>query len=56
MIAEGKNGIFQSYSDYIKEANYFFSHNLVLGNIAVQLKMQLLSFGNNYSEHENLRT
>ena len=43
MIAEGNNEIFQSYLDYIMEADDIYSPNSVSDIIAVHLKM-LLSF------------
>jgi len=42
MIAEGNNEMFQSYSDYIMEANNFYSQNSVSDIIAAHLKMLLL--------------
>jgi len=56
MIAEGNNETFQSYSDYIMEADDFYSQNSVSGVIAADLKMLLLlSFGKYYPEIEDLR-
>ena len=46
MIAEGNNEMFQSYSDYIMEADNFYSHNSVSDIIAAHLKMLLLSIPN----------
>jgi len=37
--AEGNNEMFQSYSDYIREADDFYSHNSVSDIIADHLKM-----------------
>ena len=45
--------MFQSYSDYIMEADDFYSQNSVSVIIAAHLKM--LSFENYYPEHENPR-
>jgi len=53
MIAEGNNEIFQSYSDYIMEVDYFYTQNSVSNIIAAHLKM--LSFEKYYPEHENPR-
>ena len=53
MIAEGNNEMFQSFSDYIMEADDFYSQNSVSDIIAAQLKMLLLSFEKYYPEHEN---
>ena len=50
--AEGSNEIFQSYSDYIMEADDLYSRNSVSDIIAAGLKM---SFGKYYPEHENPR-
>ena len=52
MIAEGNNEMFQSYSDYIMEADDFYSHNSVPDIIAAHLK-KLLSFEKYYPEHED---
>ena len=52
MIAEGNNKIIQSYSDYIMEADDFYSQNSVSDIIAAHLKM--LSFEKYYPEHEDL--
>jgi len=54
MIAEGNNEIFQSYSDYVVEADDFYSRNSVSYIIAAHLK-GLLSFEKYYPEHENPR-
>ena len=54
MIAEGNNEMFQSYSDYIVEADDFYSQNSVSDIIAAHLKM-LLSFEKYYPEHEDPR-
>ena len=53
MIAEGNNEMFQSYSDYIMEADDFYSQNSVSDIIAAHLKM--LSFEKYYPEHEDPR-
>jgi len=42
MIAKGNNEIFQSYSDYIMEADDFYSQNSVSDIIAAHLKILLL--------------
>jgi len=55
MISEGNNEIFQSYSDYILEADDFYSQNAVSDIIAPHLKTLLLSFEKHYSEHEDPR-
>jgi len=55
MIAEGNNEMFQSYSDYVMEAGYFYSQNWVSDIIAAHLKIFLLSFENYYPEHEDHR-
>ena len=56
IFAEGNNEIFQSYSDYIMEADDFYSQNLVLDIIAAHLKMlQLLSLEKYYPEREDPR-
>ena len=55
MIAEGNNEMFQSYLDYIMEADDFYSQNSVSDIIAAHLKMLLLSFENYYPEHEDPR-
>ena len=56
MTAEGKNEIFQSFSDYIMEADDFSSQNSVSGIIAAHLNMLLLlSFEKYYPEHEDPR-
>jgi len=55
MIAEGNNELFQLYSDYIMEADYFCSQNSVSDIIAGHLKMLLLSFAKYYPEHEDPR-
>jgi len=52
MTAEGNNEMFQSYSDYIMEADDFCSQNSVSDIIAAHLKM--LSFEKYYPEHEDL--
>jgi len=44
MIAEGNNEIFQLYSDYIMEADDFYSQNSVSDITAAHLKTLLLSF------------
>jgi len=54
-IAEGNNEMFQSYSDYIVEADYFYSQNSVSDIIATHLKMLLLSFEKYCPEHEDPR-
>jgi len=46
--------MFQSYSDYIMEADNFYSHNSVSDIIAAHLKM-MLSFEKYYPEHEDPR-
>jgi len=53
MTAEGNNETFQSYSDYIMEADELYSQNSVSDIIAAQLKM--LSFEKYYPEHEGPR-
>jgi len=53
VTAEGNSEMFQSYSDYIMEADDFYSQNSVSVIIAAHLKM--LSFENYYPEHENPR-
>ena len=53
MTAEGNNEKFQSYSDYIVEADDFYSQNSVSDIIAAHLKMLLLSFEKYYPEHED---
>jgi len=53
MTAEGNNEMFQSYSDYIMEADDFYSQNSVSDIIAAHLKM--LSFEKYYPEHEDPR-
>ena len=56
MIAEGNNEIFQSYSDYITEADNFYSQNSVSDITAAYLKMLLLSsFEKHYPEYEDPR-
>ena len=52
-IAEGNNEMFQSYSDYIMEADDSYSQNSVSDVIATHLKM--LSFKKYYAEHEDPR-
>jgi len=52
MIAEGNNEVFQSYSDYIMEADDFYSQNSVSDIIAAHLKM---SFEKYYPKHEDPR-
>jgi len=42
MITEGKNEMLQSYSDYIMEAEDFYSQDSVSDIIAAHLKMFLL--------------
>ena len=54
MIAEGNNEMFQSYSDYIMEADDFYSQSSVSDIIAAHLKMLLL-FEKYYPEHEDPR-
>jgi len=54
MITEGKNEMLQSYSDYIMEAEDFYSQNSVSDIIAAHLKMFLL-FEKYYPEHEDPR-
>jgi len=51
MTAEGNNEMFQSYSDYVMEADDFYSQNSVSDIIAAHLKM-LLSFEKYYPEHK----
>ena len=53
MIAEGNNEMFQSYSDYITEADDVCSLNSVSDIIAGHLKMLLLLFAKYYPEHED---
>jgi len=53
MIAEGNNEIFQLYSNYVMEADDFYSQNSVSDIIAARLKM--LSFEKYYPEHEDPR-
>ena len=55
MIAGGCNEILQSCSDYIMEADDFYSQNSVSDIIAAHLKM-LLSFEKYYPEHEDPRS
>jgi len=55
MIAAGNNEMFQSYSDYIVEADDFFSQNSVSDIIAAHFKMLLLSFEKYYPEQEDPR-
>ena len=55
MIAEGNNEIFLSYSDYITEADDFYSLISVSDIIADHLKMLLLPFEKYYPEHEDPR-
>jgi len=63
MIAEGNNEMFQSYSDYIMEADCSYSQNSVSDIIAAHLKMLLssslllllLSYEKYYPEHEDSR-
>ena len=45
--------MFQSYSDYIMEADDFYSQNSVSDIVAAHLKMLLLSFAKYYPEHED---
>jgi len=52
MIAEENNEMIQSYSDYIAEADDFYSQNSV-SDIAAHLKMMMLSFEKYYPEHED---
>ena len=47
--------MFQSYSDYIMEADGFYSQNSVSHIIAAHFKMLLLSFEKYYPEHEDPR-
>ena len=47
--------MFQSYSDYIVEADDFYSRNSVSDITAAHLKMLLLSFEKYYPEHEDPR-
>jgi len=54
MIAERNNEMLQSYSDYIMEADDFYSQNSVSDIIAAHLQM-MLSFENYYPEHEDPR-
>ena len=54
MVAEGNNETFRSYSDYIMEADDFYSQNSVSDIIAAHLNM-LLSFETYYPEHEGPR-
>jgi len=59
MIAEQNNEMFQSYSDYIMEADNFYSQNSFSDIIAAHLKMLLLLllllslFEKYYPEHED---
>lgn len=55
MIAEKNNEMFQSYSDYIMEADDFYLQNSVSDIIAAHLKMLLLSFEKYYPENEDPR-
>jgi len=60
MIAEGNNEMLQSCSDYIVEADDFYSQNSVSDITAAHLKMLLLlllllSFEKYYPEHEDPR-
>ena len=55
MIAEGNNEIFQSYSEYIVEADDFYSQNSVSDIIASHLKMSFLSCEKYYPEHKDPR-
>jgi len=51
MIVEGNNEMFQLYSDYIMEADDFYSQNSISDIIAAHLKTLL--FENYYPEHED---
>ena len=53
MIAKGNNEMFQSYSDYITEADDLYSQNSVSDIIAAHLKMMMMSFEKYYPEHED---
>jgi len=55
MIAEGNNEMFQSYSDYIVEADDFYSQNSVSDIIAAHLKMLLLPFEKYYPAQKDPR-
>jgi len=48
MLAEGNNEMFQSYSDYIMEAENISSQNSVSDIITAHLKILLLSFEKYY--------
>jgi len=52
-IAEGNNEMFQSYSDFIMEADDFYSQNSVSDSIAAHLKMMMLLFEKYYPEHDD---
>jgi len=54
MIAERNNEMLQSYSDYIMEADDFYSQNSVSDVIAAHLQM-MMSFEKYYPEHEDPR-
>jgi len=54
MIADGNNEMFQLYSDFIIEADDYYSQNSVSDIIAAHLKM-LLSFEKYYPEHKDPR-
>jgi len=54
MIAGGNNEMFQSYSDYIMEADDFYSQISFSDIIAAHLKMLLLLFEKYYPKHEDL--
>jgi len=55
MIAKENNEMFQSYSDYIMEADNFYSQNSVSDIFAANMKILLLSFEKYYPEHEDHR-
>jgi len=47
--------MFESYSDYIMEADDLYSQNSVSDIIAAHLKILFLSFEKNYPEYEDPR-
>jgi len=55
-LQKEKNGMFQSYSDCITEANDFYSQNSVSDIFAAHLKMITLSFEKYYPEYEDPRS
>jgi len=55
MTAEGNNEMFQFYSDYIMEADDFYSQNSVSDITAAHLKMMMMSFEKYYPEQEDTR-